>query len=73
MKQDSSNRDNLSDNSEKNKKEVGEEDMAIAEKELKTMQQLQQKKKLTRNEIRDAILKRSIQNNYKALERLSRT
>jgi len=75
MKQDDSNTDNMSDNSEEAKKDVklGEDDMAIAEKELKDMQQLQQKKKLTRDEIRNAMIKQTIQENYEALQRLSRT
>lgn len=52
---------------------TGEDDMAVAEKELKNMQQLQQKRKLTREQIREAMIKQTIQENYEALHRLSRT
>ncbi|MCY7479589.1 MULTISPECIES: hypothetical protein [Bacillus] len=56
------------------KENAGEsEKMAILEKELEKMQKLQQKKSLTREQLRTAMIKQSIKNNYKALERLSRT
>lgn len=52
---------------------TGEDDMAVAEKELKNVQQLQQRRKLTKEEIRKAMIKQTIQENYEALHRLSRT
>lgn len=56
------------------KEKAGEsEKMAILEKELEKMQKLQQKKSLTCEQLRTAMIKQSIKNNYKALERLSRT
>lgn len=66
--------DKLSDKKEDANEKKGEKDMAVIEKELKEMQQLQQQqRKLTRDEIRKAMIKQTIQENYKALERLSRT
>ena len=64
--------DKLSDE-EREKKGTGDNDMVIAERELKDMQQQLQKKKLTREELRKALLKQSVRDNYEALERLSRT
>ncbi|UNY39966.1 hypothetical protein KLEB273_gp095 [Bacillus phage vB_BauM_KLEB27-3] len=49
------------------------EKMAILEKELEKMQKLQQKKSLTCEQLRTAMIKQSIKNNHKALERLSLT
>jgi hypothetical protein len=54
------------------KKEAGENDMAVTEKELKEMQKLRQKK-MTREQLRKALIKETIKENYKALYRLSRT
>lgn len=68
-------KDKLS-NKEKNEKKTGEHDnMAVTEKELKDMQKLQQKqrKPMTREEMRKAILDKSIKKNHEALHRLSQT
>lgn len=72
MKQDDDELEKLSDK-QKDKYEIGEDDMAVIEKELKEMQKLQQRRKLTREEIRKAMIKQTIQENYEALQRLSRT
>ncbi|MCY8011267.1 hypothetical protein MOB66_02220 [Bacillus haynesii] len=56
-----------------NEKAGENEKMAVIEKELKEMQKLQRKKVLTREQLRTAMIKESIKNNYEALERLSRT
>lgn len=72
MKQDDNELEKLSDK-QKDKYGLGEDDMAVIEKELKEMQQLQQKHKLTREELRKAMIKQTIQENYEALQRLSRT
>lgn len=62
------------DNSKKTKKETREkEKMAVIERELKEMQKLQQKRKLTREQLRKALIKETIKDNYEALQRLSRT
>lgn len=66
--------DKLSKKEEDANEKKGEKDMAVIEKELKKMQQLQQqKRKLTRDEIKKAMIKQTIHENYEALERLSRT
>lgn len=57
----------------KSNKENGEEDMAVMERELREMQKLQEKRTLTREQLRKALIKETIKNNYTALERLSRT
>ncbi|WAI17459.1 hypothetical protein [Bacillus cereus] len=73
MNRDDDKLDKLSDE-QNDKNKIGENDMPVLEKELKDMQKLQQqKRKLTREELRKAMLKQTIRENYEALERLSRT
>lgn len=61
-------------NRDREKEKMGDaDDMAVLEKELEQMKLQQQKRKLTKDEMRKALLKQSVRDNYEALERLSRT
>ncbi|MGR6904969.1 hypothetical protein [Lysinibacillus sp. BSL11] len=72
MEQDDKELQNLEGNQKSNEKN-GDNDMAIIEKELRDMQKLQQKRTLTREQLRKALIKETIKDNYSAIERLSRT
>ncbi|MFJ7680441.1 hypothetical protein ACIQXQ_20720 [Peribacillus sp. NPDC097198] len=71
MTEDEKDLDKLSDNP-KNNDGTGEDDMAVIEKELETMQTLQQKK-MKRDQLRNALIKQTIRQNREALQRLSRS
>lgn len=59
---------------DRQKEKMGDaDDMAVLEKELEQMKLQQKKQKLTKDEMRKALLKQSVRDNYEALERLSRT
>ncbi|MDL5023371.1 hypothetical protein [Bacillus velezensis] len=75
MNYDDNEKDNGPNDTSKNpKKETREkEKMAVIERELKEMQKLQQKRNLTRQQLRKALIKETIKDNYEALQRLSRT
>lgn len=62
------------ENRNREKEKMGDaDDMAVLEKELEQMKLQQTKRKLTKDEMRKALLKQSVRDNYEALERLSRT
>ena len=61
-------------NRDREKEKMGDaDDMAVLEKELEQMKLQQQKRKLSKDELRKALLKQTARDNYEALERLSRT
>jgi hypothetical protein len=53
------------------KREIGEDDMAVMDKELQDVQKLRQN--VNRAQLRKALIKETIKENHKALQRLSRT